>query len=488
MTVTLRAFLLVLGFAFGLAGAAPAFAAPTFPPLTGRVVDDAHVLSPQTQADLTAKLTALEQKTGDQLVVVTLPSLQGYEIEDYGYQLGRAWGIGEKGKNTGALLIVAPAEHKVRIEVGYGLEPVLTDALTSVILQTTVLPKFRTGDVEGGVVDGTNAIIAQLGLDPAAAQAKAQAAAQAPPAAPPIHIPLFLIIVIVFIVIRLLFRGGGLWGLPFLFMGGGGFRRRRRFLRRRRWRRVQRRWRLVRRRRLVGELVTMLSQTDSDRIHQAIATAEAATEGEIFCVAAKASGKYREVPLAWAAGAALLAPPLALASGLRPAGLVEALLLVVQSGWSIAEPGAQSAMVTSALVGYAALQAALFVLVLGLTMIPAVRAWLTPAGLKRERVHARAMEQFTHRLHATKAVTGILIYVSIAERRVEVIADEAIDKKVAPGEWDRAVAAAVGPIGAGDVADGLIAAIEICGAALAEHFPSAGAHVHQDDGDHLAEV
>ena len=225
MSQALRALLVVLALAGGLVGWAPARADPTFPPLTGRVVDDAHVLSAPTQTDLTAKLAALEQKTGDQVVVVTLPSLQGYEIEDYGYQLGRAWGIGQKGKNNGALLIVAPTEHKVRIEVGYGLEPVLTDALTSVILQSAVLPKFRTGDVEGGVVAGTDAIIAQLGLDPADAQAKAQAAAAQPKAAPPIHIPIFVIIIVVFLLIRLLLRGGGFWGAaPFLFLGGGGFR------------------------------------------------------------------------------------------------------------------------------------------------------------------------------------------------------------------------------------------------------------------------
>jgi uncharacterized protein len=223
MTSPLRALLVVLAFAFGLSGASPALAAPTFPALTGRVVDDAHVLSPQTQTELTAKLAALEEKTGDQVVVVTLPSLQGYEIEDYGYQLGRAWGIGQKGKNNGALLIVAPNERKVRIEVGYGLEPVLTDALTSVILQQAVLPRFRAGDVEGGVVAGTDAIIGQLGLDPETAKARAQAAARQP-AAPPIHIPVIVVIVVVFLLIRLLFRGG-LWGVaPFLFMGGGGFR------------------------------------------------------------------------------------------------------------------------------------------------------------------------------------------------------------------------------------------------------------------------
>src|ERR1700723_2813293 len=203
--------------AFLLAGA-PARADPTFPPLTGRVVDNAHVLSAQTQADLTAKLAALEEKTGDQLVVVTLPSLQGYEIEDYGYQLGRAWGIGQKGKDNGALFIVAPNEHKVRIEVGYGLEPVLTDALSSVILQEQVLPKFRTGDVDGGVAAGTNAIIQQLSLNQATATANVQkASAQAQPHGLPFG-AIFGIIVL-FIVFAGLFSrhwgGGGMgWWLP----------------------------------------------------------------------------------------------------------------------------------------------------------------------------------------------------------------------------------------------------------------------------------
>jgi uncharacterized protein len=104
-------------------------AAPSFPPLTGRVVDAANVLSAQAKGELTQKLAALETKTARQLVVVTLPSLQGYEIEDYGYQLGRAWGIGQKSSNNGALFIVVPPERRVRIEVGYGLEPILTDAL-----------------------------------------------------------------------------------------------------------------------------------------------------------------------------------------------------------------------------------------------------------------------------------------------------------------------------------------------------------------------
>jgi uncharacterized protein len=209
-----------------------ALAAPTFPPLTGRVVDDANILSPQVEADLTTKLENLEKTTGRQLVVATVPSLQGYEIEDYGYQLGRTWGIGEKGKNTGALLIVAPTERKVRLEVGYGLEPILTDALSSVIIQTAVLPKFKAGDLEGGVTAGTDAVIEQLALPDEEAKAKAAQAfkvseeAERSSGASPILALLILFIVIV--VLSQIFgrrgrggRGGGLGSaLPWIILNG----------------------------------------------------------------------------------------------------------------------------------------------------------------------------------------------------------------------------------------------------------------------------
>ncbi len=207
--------------------AAPALAAPTFPTLTGRVVDDAHVLSPEVQADLTAKLAALEQGTTRQLVVLTLPSLNGDDIADYGYQLLRAWGIGQKGQNNGVVFIVVPTEHKVRIEVGYGLEGVLTDALSSVILQRAVIPKFKAGDVQGGIVAGTDELIAQLGSDPGAAEAKAAEAAQAARAPARHGNPLGAIVPILFIIFiaSQLFRrrgGGGGLGmlLPLMFLGG----------------------------------------------------------------------------------------------------------------------------------------------------------------------------------------------------------------------------------------------------------------------------
>src|ERR1700761_2146560 len=198
----------------------PATAAPNFPALTGRVVDGANILSEQTKEDLTGKLAALEQKTSRQLVVVTIPSLQGYEISDYGYQLGRSWGIGQAKLNNGILLIVAPTEHKVRIEVGYGLEPIVTDALSSVIIQTQVLPKFRSGDFNGGVEAGVDALIQQLSLDTSEAEKRAAAAEQQGQGQDQ-GSPLIALIVIIFIFIALSRVFGGWWLLPFLLGGGG---------------------------------------------------------------------------------------------------------------------------------------------------------------------------------------------------------------------------------------------------------------------------
>ena len=213
----------------------PALAAPTFPPLTGRVVDNAQILSPAAETKLDGQLAALEQKTGRQLVVATLPSLQGYEIEDYGYQLLRTWGIGRKGENDGVILIVAPTEKSVRIEVGYGLEPVLTDALSSLIIQRAILPAFREGRFEAGVVAGTEAVVQQLGLPDGEAKALvAQAAAQgkAKTSTGGSGVPLIFIIIVVFWVLSAVLRafggrrrgrGGGLWWLlPLLLSGGGG--------------------------------------------------------------------------------------------------------------------------------------------------------------------------------------------------------------------------------------------------------------------------
>ena len=151
--------------------AAPA-AAQDFPALTGRVVDQADILSESDEVSLTQELAMLEQRTGRQLVVATVPSLQGYPIEDFGYQLGRNWGIGAEDKDDGVLLLVAPEERQVSIEVGYGLEPVLTDTLSKTIIEGAIIPKFREGDYPAGIQAGVAGIVSQLELPPEEARAR----------------------------------------------------------------------------------------------------------------------------------------------------------------------------------------------------------------------------------------------------------------------------------------------------------------------------
>lgn len=136
---------------------------PDFPELSGRVVDQAGMLSGDAESRLTNTLAAHEEATTNQVVVVTLPDLQGYAIEDFGYQLGRHWGIGQEGEDNGALLIVAEEEREIRIEVGYGLEGQLTDAASSTIINRIITPAFRQGDFSQGIVAGAEAMIQVLG-------------------------------------------------------------------------------------------------------------------------------------------------------------------------------------------------------------------------------------------------------------------------------------------------------------------------------------
>jgi uncharacterized protein len=161
------ALLAVLALLAALLCAGLALAALTFPPLTGRVVDQANVLSAAEREKLTAKLADLEQKSGIQLVVATVSSLQDQDIEPYANELFRTWKLGEKTKNNGVLLLVAPKERRVRIEVGYGLEGTLTDALSKIIIANAIAPRFKAGDFDGGVARGVGDIITVLTTDAA---------------------------------------------------------------------------------------------------------------------------------------------------------------------------------------------------------------------------------------------------------------------------------------------------------------------------------
>jgi uncharacterized protein len=207
-TVTFLLCLLGLGLAF------------SFPPLTGRVVDAAGIMTAQSRSDLEAKLKNLEDKSGIQVVVATVKSLEGGDVETYANQLFRNWKLGEAKKNNGVLLLVAPNEHKVRIEVGYGLEGTLTDALSSVIISSAMVPRFKANDFSGGIERGVDGIITVLSGDTADWQPKPSVRAEDPP---PLSEGLFtiLFVLIAIFVIWSLIRGAR--GAPSgRYVGRGG--------------------------------------------------------------------------------------------------------------------------------------------------------------------------------------------------------------------------------------------------------------------------
>ena len=213
---------------FGLASLAA-----NFPPLTGRVVDLAGILPTSAVADLEAKLADLESKSGIQLVVATVTSLDGQEIEPYANELFRTWKLGDKTRNNGVLLLVAPNQKRVRIEVGYGLEGTLTDALSKVIITNAIAPRFKAGDFAGGITRGVDDIIIVLTTDSSEWQQRPSLRVDREPASAPVN---WLVIVVIIGVIGLMIvspafrwlvigmlmsgRGGGSGGF-----GGGGYSR-----------------------------------------------------------------------------------------------------------------------------------------------------------------------------------------------------------------------------------------------------------------------
>lgn len=209
-----------------------------------------------------------------------------------------------------------------------------------------------------------------------------------------------------------------------------------------------------------------LNPSDLSAIEAAVRAAETRTRGEIYCVASEQSSDYGETPLAWAAGVALLAPALLLLLGFEVA-----LPDLLGRDWIAAHPGVMDAR--QALTAAILLQGLLFVATALITAIPRVRLWLTPGGLKRDRVRRRAEEQFLAKnLHLTRERTGVMIFVSFAEHRAELIADESIAGEVAPAVWDKAMAALTSGLKRGEAAAGFVAAIEMCAEVLAEHFPA----------------
>jgi putative membrane protein len=215
----------------------------------------------------------------------------------------------------------------------------------------------------------------------------------------------------------------------------------------------------------------MLSEQDKARISAAITEVEQKTAGEIFCVLAKDVSRYREVPLLWAAVAAFIVPPLLVILGLHRLALAS-----IFTSWTDESARAMEGLILRALSTFELVQAGIFLVVAVIVAIPGVRRVMTPGALKAYRVRQAARRHFVAvGARLSDAEPHILIYASLADRRVELVAHDAIHKAVGEGPWSESVAAVVDGMKTGKPADGFITAIGICGAALAKHFPPTGA-------------
>ncbi len=216
-------------------------------------------------------------------------------------------------------------------------------------------------------------------------------------------------------------------------------------------------------------MVTGLTADMHARVAEAIRAEETRTSGEIFCVMARRVSSYRDISLGYAAAAALILP-----LALIPLGFQSSWVPGLGAGWQAAHLASGDVALGQALAAYALVQAAVFLIVLLTTSIPAVSRLVTPAGIRRERVREAALQQFlAHGLHVTEARTGVLIFAALADHQVEVIADEGIHARVDQEVWAEVVDVLTRGLKRGDPATGFVDAVALCGEVLARHFPPA---------------
>ena len=219
----------------------------------------------------------------------------------------------------------------------------------------------------------------------------------------------------------------------------------------------------------------MLSPHDHQRVAAAVAKADAATDGEIVCVLAREVSNYREVPLGFAAAAALIVPPILLLLRVPAHAFTLAAPWTGPGSWTI---GVDIPPEPAALIGaYALTQVIVFAVVAALVAIPPIRRALTPEPLRRHRVHKAALQQFLATgLHASSTRTGVVIFAAMDDRRVELLADDLVHEAVGEKAWQGAIAAVQHGMKRGEAAAGLIRAVELCGSALSQHFPLTADH------------
>ena len=378
--------------------------------------------------------------------MATVSSLDGEEIEPYANGLFRAWKLGEAKENNGALLLIAPKERRVRIEVGYGLEGTLTDAVSSIIIANAIAPRFKAGDFNGGVTRGVDDIITTLSTNSAEWKPKpADMRAEHEASLLDTLAPFLIFLFIMFVLSRMSRRSGG-GNVIFIPMGTGGFRGRIP-----RWRRVWRRWRIrrwrffwrgrvFRRRRRLGRLVMILEPEAAARVEAAYDAAQLETRAPLVCVLAGASTSLDGEFLLGACVLALATPlPLLVFTNLSAHRIYVAQLLVA-------------------------------ILAAVLVSVPPLRRWLIPKRVARSAGHRAALAQFVLR-GIDRSRCGALIYVSLAEHYVRIVPAEDAERLVPQAQWQAAVNEALRPLAAGETEAALTGLAASCGEILAAHFP-----------------
>lgn len=427
-----------------------------FPELTGRVVDNAQLIEPSVREQLTQQLNAHEKATGEQLVVVTLPDLQGTDIADFGYQLGRHWGIGQKDKNNGALLIVARDERRLRIEVGYGLEDRLTDAQSSVIINQVITPAFKTGNFSKGISDGVAAMLVVLGGSPldepsTVYDSGGNQESDFVSRHPGVFVFLVLLFILTIFVLQMfgiLPAGRGGSGGSSGGFGGGGFG----------GAAVEAGASVAAVAVLVAAVrraagdnnneralldMALLTEHEQRKVAEAIARVERDTDAELVTVLAARADDYAYIPLLWASLLALVVP-----------GVVHYL-----TGWLT--------MHSLLLVQWLT-----FIVLCLVFRIPKVTTHLIPRSVRHWRASNLARRQFLEQnLHHTVGSTGMLIFVCEAERYVEILVDEGISKRLDNKNWDAIVAAFTQQVKQGQTLQGFVTCVEACGELLKVHVP-----------------
>eukprot|EP01037_Dinobryon_pediforme_P002345 gene2345-2382_t len=399
--------------------------AAQYPALTGRVVDNAHILNAATQQSLVTKLTQLEDKSQIQLVVATVPSLDGQEIEPYANTLFRQWKLGINGKDNGLLLLVAPTERRVRIEVGYGLEGTITDAVSKIIIANSITPKFKTGDYNSGISAGVDDLIAAVSVEAGTWQPKKPNANPQNSAAG--GIIGFLIIGFFILVVISLLRGGTFGQIVLMMLLSGGNSR-------------------------SGSSGGFdgggFSGGGGATIDLALHEASQSTQAHIICVLARHSDSYSLFPLMWASLLALLAPwPLIYFTDMDTP-----LVYLIQLG--------------------------IFIVALAIFAQPAIRVRLAPLKLRRTKAHHAALEQFAMRHNNGHAAEpGLLIFVSHDERWARIMVSHAVSVAIPQAHWQKALDVLRASMRNGQIEQGFTQALSLCQQELAVKFPRDAANL-----------